>query len=63
MKDRKESTVGGNLLGLYISRFQKEAFRRFDNPQERDYFWPFKFVWFVSATLWQMLFGKSKLRR
>jgi len=52
MKDGKVSDVGKELLGLYLSRFQREAFRRSDESRKVDLSWPFKFVWSILAGLW-----------
>ncbi|MBI5701019.1 hypothetical protein HZC34_04125 [Candidatus Saganbacteria bacterium] len=60
-EDNKD--VGKQLLGLYLTRYQGEAYRQFDEKRGRDLLWPFKFVWFILAELWrllQMLFGRSK---
>ncbi|MBI5400390.1 hypothetical protein HZB07_07315 [Candidatus Saganbacteria bacterium] len=62
MKEKKELTIGKSLLGLYISRFQKEAFCQFNEPRIIDGFWPFKFVWFILVKLWQRLFGRLKTK-
>lgn len=59
MKENKEeSNVGKHLLGLYISKFQKEAIHRFDEPRKVDFSWPFKVWWSVLAGLRGLFFSK-----